>query len=457
MEAGARRLGHELHDHQLELGELLDRGATTTAIEWPRRAGKTTSVWDWMIGRCDLEPGTNIVVTAQKRQKARERLLDVARVLERTWPEAFGGPKIMKGKGDESFEFANGSRLWIVAPDSGSVRGDAVDVFYLDEPQELDPEVSLDIKQALMPTFDTRPGAQVILSGTPGKVRAGWYWEALQAGLDGRTGVVKGWFAKRIAVSVYAAHPEDDWGDEAVWLRVHPGIGTLTTLDVIRERYEDASSPLAFAMEYLGVWPGQDDGRAINADDWAACRLLDPYGEPMFPDRPARFGIAFDVDPLGALASLVAAWRDDEGFPYWELLEHGDPRLIGREALRVHRKYRAPIGYDDLGQNLEVAEGLTRAKPRPKLVPLKLRDLITAQATAVRHIRGHELRHPDQPALNAGAENAAWRVVGDSGQLFGRRVSTGDITAVVAAPSALLVFDRMPKRGHTRIVTRRAA
>ncbi|WP_157741343.1 phage terminase large subunit family protein [Jiangella sp. DSM 45060] len=439
MTAGAGRLGLTMHLHQLELGQLLDEGTTTTAVQWPRRAGKTTGCWSWLIGRCDLEPDTNIMVTAQTRQKARERWYDVKRMLDRHWPEEAGGPKIREGKGDEAFEFRNGSRLWIVAPESGSVRGDAVDVVYVDEPQELAPDVSLDIKQAVMPLFDTRPQGQVVLSGTPGKVRSGWYWEALSTGLAGRTGIVRGRYAKGTAVSVYAAQPDDAWDDDDVLLRVHPGIGTLTTLERILERREEASSALAFAMEYLGIWPGTDDSRAIDAGLWAA-------GAAEFAEKPRRFGLAFDVSPDSSTAALMAGWRDDDGIAHVEVLLHADPRAVGREAYRLWVKHKVPIAYDAIGANLEVAEMLARSKPKPKTTPMGTKDVVTAEAALVSALRAGELHHPDQKALNAAADGAAWRTLGDSGQLFGRRASAADITPIVGGSVALLAFDRLPKR-----------
>ncbi|WP_026874286.1 hypothetical protein [Jiangella gansuensis] len=452
MEAGAKLLGVELHDHQLELGELLDAGHETTAIQWPRRAGKTTSIWAWLLGRCATEDDTLILTTAQSGFKARDRFMSIMRMLDRA--KAPGRPRVYQGAGHEAFEFANHSRLWVVAPKADTALGDAANVIYVDEAQALAPDASLDFEQAAMPLLDTVEDGQVVLSGTPGKVRAGWYWNALQTGLGERTGVVVGSYAPGHAVSVYAAQPGDKWDDERVWRRIHPGIGRLTTIEKIRARHTKfAKEPLRFAMEYLGVWPGTDQRRAIDADEWAAA------GDD-FAEKPDRFGLAYDVDPLGVQASLVAAWRDDDGLAHIELLMHGEPRQIGKEALRVAREHRVPIGYDNLGQNLDVAEGLNRAKPKPKMMPLALRDIVAAQSGLMAELRITEkhpavtLQHPDQPVLNAAVESAAWRTVGDSGQLFGRRVSTGDITAIVAAANALLVFDRMPKRTSIRIVTR---
>lgn len=450
IETGAAMLGIELHPHQHELGELLDAGEEMTAVQWPRRAGKTTSVWAWMLGRCQDEPETQIVTTAQSGVKARDRFLSMMRVIERRAPESDGGPHIYKGAGHESFDFANGSRLWVVAPKSESVRGDAAHVVYVDEPQELDPDHSLDLQQAVMPLFDTVDGGQIVLSGTPGPVRAGWYWKSLQVGLAERTGCVRGQFAPGHAVSVFAAEPGDDIDDESVWRRVHPGLTCgMTKIETLRAR-RAAMSPLAFSMEYLGVWPGQDDGRAIPEKLWAAAA-------GGFAPRPSRFALAFDVSPDSSVASLVAAWRDDDGVGHVELLEQGDPRAVGKEALRVALKHRAQVAYDEIGANLEVADGLSRARPKPKLSPQKMGSVVTAASSMMTALRAGEFRHPDQAALNAAAEGVAWRTIGDSGQLFGRRASAGDVTAIVAASLALLSFDRLPAPQRTKIHTRRTA
>lgn len=447
MNAGAALLGFDTKPHQHETGLLLDEGIETNAIQHPRRMGKTTSVWEWMLGRCQLEDDTLILTTAQSGIKARDRFMSVVRMLERV--RAPGCPKIYRGAGHEALEWPNGSRLWVVPPDADAALGDAADVIYVDEPQALDPVKSLDFEQAVMPLMDTRENGQVVLTGTPGKIRAGWYWQALQAGLDGRTGIVVGRGGAGHAVSVYAAQPGDDWGDERVWRRVHQGIGTLTTIEKIRARYEKyaaAGELMRFAMEYLGVWPGQDENRVINADEWAA-------GAGEFADKPRRFGLAFDVTPDSSTATLMAGWRDEEaGLAHIEMLMHGDPTSIGREALRLERVHRVPIAYDAIGANLEVAEKLARARPKPKTTPLTMKDVMTAEAGLMSEIRitkdhpAVTLRHPDQPALNEAAEAVAWRNIGDSGQMFGRRASGGDITPIVAGANALLAFDRLPKR-----------
>ncbi|WP_053205847.1 hypothetical protein [Jiangella muralis] len=442
IETGSRLLGVRLQSYQHELGEQLDAGEEVNAIQWPRRKGKTTAVWSWMLGVALVEDESEILTTAQSGVKARDRFMKMARTIERRKPK--GAPKIYRGAGHEAFEFDNGSRLWVCAPKPESVRGDGTRIVYVDEPQELDPQESLDLQQAVMPLFDTIDGGQIVLSGTPGTERAGWFWNELEAGAAGRTGIVLGSYAPGRMVSIYAAEPDDDWEDEAVWQRVHLGIGTLTTIEKMRARRAGFDNVMQWAMEYLGVWPASSDTRAIPEALWtAAAAELAP--------RPLRFGLAFDVDPIGEHAALVAAWRDAEGLAHVQLLEHADPRTVGREALRISRKYKVPIAYDDVGQNRPVAEGLDKARPKPKLTAFVYRDAVTAASNLMTALREGELRHPDQKALNDAAEGAAWRNAGDSGQLFGRRASASDVSPIVAAGNALLAFDRLPVRAPIRV------
>lgn len=442
IEAGAKALGIRLHPHQLELGTLLDEGCEITAIQWPRRAGKTTSVWAWMLGKAITSPGTLIAVTAQTRMKARARWAEVAAPLERA---TSGDPHIRYSIGSEQFEWVNGSRLWVVPPKPEAFRSDAADIVYVDEPQELDPDRSDELEQAVMPLLDTREPGQVVLSGTPGFARAGWFWRALQDAAADEPG---------LRASVYAALEGDDTADHDVWKRVHPGIGTLTTLEKMISRHRGfvrKGDTQKWDMEYMGLWPGSTDRRALPEAGWLA------GAQQEFMDRPERFGLAYDVSPDGTKASLVAAWRDSDDRPVVELIAHGTAEQIGRKALEVYRSRKMKPTYDQMGYNLEVAEKLLRARPKPSLNPLTMKDMFTAAATLSKAVKTGELIHFDQPDMNAAAEATAWRNVGDNGQLFGRRASSGDITATVAASEALLAYDRMPAARVVRIQTRLTA
>jgi phage terminase large subunit-like protein len=393
------------------------------AIEVPRRGAKTTSIWAVLLGRCQSRPGYKVVTTAQSGLKARERFLEVARTLQRN---NVGGYRVLRGAGAESIEWGNGSRLWVVPPLGDAFRGDAADVILFDESQEYGPELTADLLGGALALMDTRKGGQVIVAGTAGRARAGMLWDYLESGRQGRSGIVE-----------YAAPDTADPTDEAVWWAAHPGLGTLTTIEKVRARFDKLPRP-QFQREYLGQWPYDINTRAINPDDWAAGRV------PAWPAAPARFALGYDIAPDQSCAALVAAWRDTDGLPWVEVVRHGlGDAWLPKEIHDWSRRHTGlRVGYDNIhAGNVAVADRLERARPKPKLVPLGTAQITAAAAQLAQDITEHRLRFKVDPALEAAVDVATRRTIGDASWAWGRRRSGGDISALVAATNALKVFD----------------
>jgi hypothetical protein len=454
---GAKMLGLPLFEQGINVASLLESrdgegGALykTAVAQIPRRATKTTSIWSVVIGRAMTRPGFKCVVTAQSGNVASAIVREYGELLEENGYAGYkrvrdddadgdGTMRLLRNSGREKIEFSNRSRIWCVPPKAGAVRSAAADMIVIDEAGEFEGEDGINFLQGVLPLMDTRGElAQTVVAGTPAADRGGMFWDVLEegrAGEDPDTGVID-----------YSMEDGEDPEDREVWRRVHPGPSSikpdgspLTSMRTL-ERRRKALGAKRFAVEYLGWWPASADTRAVPADLW------DPAAADPTPLPPSRFGLAYDVDYVGTKAALVAAWRDAEGLAHIQLLEHADQRTVGREALRISRKYKVPIAYDDVGQSRALAEGLDKARPKPKLMPFVYRDAVTAVSGLMEALREGELRHPNQAALNDAAEGAAWRNAGDSGQLFGRRKSAGDVSPIVAASLALLAFDRLPVR-----------
>lgn len=408
-------------------------------ITIPRRGSKTTSIWAVLLGRCKNRAGYKVVTTAQSGLKARERFLEVARILQR---HNVGDYRVLRGAGAEAIEWNNGSRLWVVPPLGDAFRGDAADVILFDEAQEHSVELTADLLGGALALMDTRVGGQLIVAGTAGVSRSGMLWDYLEDGRKGLNGIVE-----------YAAPEGADPTNESTWLAAHPGIGTLTTLDKVRARF--SKLPLAqFQREYLGMWPFDLNSRAIDPADWSA------GASDVFPPKPARFALGYDVAPDQASAALVAAWRDADGTAWLEVIEHaaGDAWLP-KAIYNITRRFpNARVGYDNIGPNQAIADRLMReARPRPRLVSLGTREITAAAAQIAQDLAAHTLRHKTDPALDSAADIATRRSIGDGSWAWGRRKS-GDIAALVAGTNALRTFDvdTRPATG-TRIITRRSA
>lgn len=427
-----------LHPHQIALGELLDSGVETTAVCWPRRAGKTTTTWAWILGRCQTVEGTQWVTTAQTGIKARDRFMATARLLDRYFPEESGGPHVYRGAGHEALEFQNGSRLVVVAPKGEAFRGEGASV-YVDEPQEFDKVRSDELRQAVYPLLDTLDGGQIILSGTAGSSRVGWFWEALESGRRGEPSY---------ALSEYAAPDHADPDDEDVWRATHPGIGTLTTMDKMRARRAGLSLPM-WSQEYLGIWPPDLSTSAISMAAWTEATV--PQSE-----LPDRFGLAFDVSPDSSSAAVCAAWRDDDGVAHVGVLEHRAgvswlPKLVAAIA----KKHRVPaIRYDGIGANHGPASEAAREGVR--VVSSSPKDAQAATQRIVANLEDGALRHFGQSSLNMAAEGAAWRQ-SEGGRYFARKASANDISPLMAAALALYQFDQTAPRSTNSTIRIRSS
>lgn len=421
-------MGFEPHPDQIELGRILDSGTETVAVCWPRRAGKTTGVQAWLVGKCENEPGTQVVMTAQTGVKARDRFMAMARLLDRLWPESEGGPHIYRGAGHEALEFTNGSRLWVVAPKPENFRGDSAHVVYVDEPQEFSPAEGDDIRQAAMPLFDTVDGGQFVLSGTPGPVRAGLFWDALAAGRRGEPG---------FAVSEFALPDHDDPEDEALWPSVHPGLRHgLTTLDKMRARRAGLAAS-QWAQEYMGWWPTDVSVSAVNAERFTT-------SEVEFTERPERVGIAFDVRADGSSATLACAWRDEGGNAYVEVIGHqlGTSWLpkMAYQMWQAHKRYS--IGYNQIGANMDPATALQMMRPAAKVNGIRVNEVAAASQRLVSDVAEGRLRHFGQSDLTAAVENSGWRDV-QGGRAFTERIKAGaPINPLVACALALWEYDK---------------
>lgn len=419
----------------------------TVAVLLPRRSTKTTTIWAVLLGRCARTPGYRVVTTAQDGTRAGNVMRERMRELEAGGFEDAGG-ELRWSNGRERIEFANGSVIWVVAPNAAAFRSEAADTELFDEAGELDPAKSEDLLAGALPLLDTRPMGQAIIAGTPAKARAGLLWDTLEEGRRGEpsTGIVD--YSVRDDESLVTV---DDDGevhlDEDVLRRVHPGIGTLTTMAKMRARF--AKMQLAqFEREYGCVFPRSNVTSAVDPDRWAAGRV-----EPC--ERGARVGIAFDCAYDGSSASIAYAWRDGDGVAYAEIVAHRPGTAwVAREAHRASEKHRrTPVAYDDIGANRDPVTAMTRLKPAPRTDRLAMKDIMGAAQRLVAEVGEGRLRHFGQADLDAAVGNAAWRDIAKSGRAFGTKIAAGpSINPLVAVSLALWSYDKKGDRKPVRIV-----
>ncbi len=457
-DVGAEWLKLPLTPQGEEIAAVLEASAggvplyDTVVVEAPRRSTKTTAILAVLLGRCLERPGYRIASTAQTGLKSRGKLKELMTALQRAGFEEAGLGRLFWSNGSEHIDFSNGSYWVAVPPDPSSFRQEAFDVVFVDEAGELDPEKADALQAGYLPTMDTRPTSQAVIAGTPNpKVRAGLLWSSLGDLRDGAPGV---------GGCVYAAGDGDVFADMSdpdnpvydldLLERVHPGISAgLTTTQKVLSRLPKFGLE-KWCAEYLCQWPSSHATAALDIEAWRDCESAEGL-----PPRPDRVGLAFDVAPDGQDAALVAAWRDEDGRAHLEVLAcRGGSDWLPAGCLKAATKHRTMVAYDSIGQNIEVADKMTRPPYRTGLKPLNTRALVGASARFDKELRARRIVHYGQPDLTEAVEGAAWRPVGTDGRLFSRKASAATVAPLVAAAEALWAYDlATTSTGRTGIVS----
>lgn len=458
---------------QLRIADTLAVPHDTYAVEIPRRGSKTTTIFCVLLGRCIRRPGYQVTFSAQSGVASSRRFREWANQLDRINPPEdagippwlrgrpkrgpqrmaalFGdddlwleretetrGFRILKGAANTRIEFDNGSSFLVLKPDAEAYRGEAADDAWLDEAQEIDPLEGEDILAAILPLMDTKPGASLILSGTAGEARAGIFHNYLERGRKGED--------KDVGIIDYAAPEGTPWevveNERAAMKllsKVHPGIGTLTTMDKMAKNYRAMGKP-QWAREYLSMWPESFGTAAIPSDLWEAARLVKKIA------RPARVAFAFDIAPGGTNACIVAAWRNSRGVAHIEIVEHRQgTSWLPTRAAELSKTYRgSTIAFDDISEGKATATEMQVLRPKPRLRQLMYREIAAGCVQVMRDLDRGKLKHFDQAGMNEAAVAVSKREVrSEQGVwLWGITAAGGDITPIVAATKALRNWDQ---------------
>lgn len=443
--AGAQLFGYtEAHPQQLMVASVMGAGEETVVVEMPRRSSKSTSIACVLFGRAILRPRYKITFSAQSGTKSQEFFRDWVAEIDLAHidvPDSERPYKVRLQNGSMQIAFRNGSVFRVLSqPSAKALRGGAADVVWFDEAQEFDKDQGDDLKAGALPLMDTRDDAQLILSGTAGKARSGWFWETLEVGRAAGPGV---------SILEYAAPADTTYeqiNDDAVWLAAHPGIGTLTTLEKMRSRRATFSDP-RWSAEYLGLWAEDYTTAVFPAHEWAAA-------EEAIEGFPKDVAFGYDISPNGSTAAVVAAWRVDD-VAYVELVaQQNGSSWVRPRIVELSKKYRAPVGFNDIGGVRAVGEEIERARqiPKSRLSAVAFRAIAPACSTFLREFEDGRLKHSGAVGLTDAILQVGRGQMGDKAWKWMPGVQGADITPVWAATMALRAFDERPKTQRLKAI-----
>lgn len=467
--------GHGPSPMQLMVADVLAAGTFMNVIFEPRRSTKTTAIQAVLLGRCwsreDYTVGWTMFTTGTKvGQRFRE---DIVTPLQRLWPDKRTSPiEINVGKGTEALYFRDtGSRLSVYTPNGDGFRSGGFDAAFGDEAGEADLEQGDIVQRAVIPTMDTKVGAQFILAGTGQMWRTGQLlWESLH---DDDAAVAWHGIPEKVDRSELVSwepdipHPKTGatGGRMREWVeKTHPGYG-FTTLTAAPKRSFDKFTLDEFLIEYGGQF-GLEGAADVLIPPAQLERALTKEAFPAV--APERFAVAMKVHHLGTHASLAIAWHYDEpgdlvteaqkldgtdttpqrravALWHWQT---GLPGFDREVVMRMRRHRDNTLTYDKRGYTEDIAENkIGRTTPRLKMAPTRAADIPASTVGFLRALEDGTLVIFDHPELRRACEIATRQAFGNYGTFrFGppKADPEADVSPVEAAALALRALEELP-------------
>lgn len=309
-------------------------------------------------------PGGQIIFAASDREQAgigfkeAAGIVRMGKTLTRATRiyEANNAPKSIKSGLD-------GSLLKAIASDGRAQHGTTPTFVLVDEIHAWRAN-GRDLWEALQSGMAKRPGGLTVIATTAGRGREGLAAERYA-------------YARKVALGevddpaflpiLFEPQEGDDWTDEAIWRKLNPGLAygfhDLKKLRIDAKRaQDDPAKRYEFQQYQLNFWHGNSRDPLFSFDTYDA--LNQPSDELDLEELPCFLGV--DYAQSGDLASIVAAWRHDDGRveirPWFFVPSEG---LKERERLE-DVPYRAWI---DAGHIIEV--------PGPIITPEAVKEKIT--------------------------------------------------------------------------------
>lgn len=295
----------------------------TIVLSIPRQVGKTYLIACIIFALCLITPGLKVIWTAHRKSTSAEtfRQFDGMSQRPKVAPHI---RQVLRGKGDESIWFNNGSSIEFGARESGFGRGRTdVDVLVFDEGQIL-PESTLEDMGA---TQNVAKDPLTFVMGTPPRPRDdGEFFSLLrQEALDGDS-------EGTLYIEMSADRGCDPM-DRAQWRKANGSYPHRTSERAMLRLRKKLKSDDSWNREALGIWD-ELNTRIIAPLRWDALTAPGP------PDgtAPASLGVAAHDGQF----SVIGCWADDEDRHVEEVFAHLRLDLVADWVAAAARR-RIPV------------------------------------------------------------------------------------------------------------------
>ena len=412
-----------------------------------RQAGKTKLESDLADHRCLTIPRARVWITMQNGKTADEWMREEHFANLRDGARVFGEPGTRRAKyalskraGSTGVKWpALNSTFTTFPPNRDGLHSKQSDLVFVDEAWAHSAETGADLRQAIRPTMNTRPGAQLWVVSTEGDDSSAYFDHYVTLGM---TSLEKP--TTRVCFIDYGIPEDADPEDLDTIARHHPAFGhTLSMQSLLDARDEFEGDPAGWARAY-GNRRTRSRAAIFPAGAWA--RAAAP--RPAIPDTS---GIGIDATPGGDRYALAAAWRDTTGAGHVEIIAGGPDAIPERETPKIIGAIvTAHGGHLTVDRNsigvLDLVDAIAIEYPRLTIDYTTTAEYGSACTVFERGIIGGTVHHHNDDTLDAAVDVAMKRPLGDGATGYGRKTSTGSIAELVAAVLALRAADRTPAR-----------
>ena len=421
-----RRLGWGFDGWQDGAGRLIlarladgTYAADTIVLSIPRQVGKTYLIACIIFALCLINPGLKVIWTAHRKSTSAEtfRQFDGMSQRPKVAPHV---RQVLRGKGDESIWFNNGSSIEFGARESGFGRGRTdVAVLVFDEGQIL-PESTLEDMGA---TQNVAANPLTFVMGTPPRPKdAGEFFTLLrQEALDGE--------ADGTLYIEMSADRGCDPMDRAQWRKANGSFPHRTTERAMLRLRKKLKADDSWNREALGIWDEVSKHQPVVSS--SAWRDLIDVG-PANDAKPDALGVDMSH---GRDISIGACWVEGESAHIEEVWSGASPAEAS-EFIAERANRRMPVVIDSASPAAALVPELRARRVNVKVSTAG--DMATACGMFEDRAAAQALSHDGQDSVTDALAGARKRPIRDAGGWgWDRRDSTVSIYPLVAVTLAL--------------------
>lgn len=430
----------------------------TVLVTVPRQSGKTAGMAPVRLHRmmqlAKQDPGVarSLFSTAQTGKDAGKRMRDLIELVSKSPLAALFKSHYSTGSEGLSLH-TTGTRLARFAPVIGAIHGETPHMVDLDEIWKLDDAVGRDIFEgAIEPAQITLHGlAQTWLFSTMGTEQSVFMNRLVKQGRQGRR--------PGLAFFEWSMPDGLDPYEPQTWWTFHPALGNTISVDALASRMpgaetdtadeddEDEDAPVRSHAEWMRAYMNRLTAAAdpLLTEEQLEDLVTDPAGGA--PDT-SRLAIAYEVAPEGACATVLAAWRDDDGVPCLRTIHTAPGTQWLQPFLRtLHAEWQpAVLIADDGGPTRRHTDALTAEPAEPgdpdplPVVKLDYRSFITSCDQLLNLARDRGVRLDGSRTLRDGFLRLEVRTSNGLAR-FDRDRSPGPVVGPIAGAVALWGMD----------------